>query len=117
MSEKRWAILACTILFFAFALIERFAWLGKSPAFDEPVHLALLSDGATRVAIPSIGFSGVFSQREIQLKPGKYTVVGTRDGYREVRRDITVAPGQGVQTISVSCGEPILGQTQPMSGK
>jgi len=87
------------------------------PAFDEPVHLALLSDGATRVAIPSIGFSGVFSQREIQLKPGKYTVVGTRDGYREVRRDITVAPGQGVQTISVSCGEPILGQTQPMSGK
>ena len=38
MSEKRWAILACTILFFAFALIERFAWLGKSPAFDEPVH-------------------------------------------------------------------------------
>src|SRR3984957_3156419 len=86
------------------------------PAFDEPVHLALISDGATRVAIPSIGFSGVFSQREIQLKPGKYTVVGTRDGYRDVRRDITIAPGQGVQTISVSCGEPILGQTQPMSG-
>jgi serine/threonine protein kinase/tetratricopeptide (TPR) repeat protein len=77
------------------------------PAFDTPVRLALTSDGETRVAIPSIGFSGVFSQHEIQLKPGKYTVVGTRDGYREVRRDITVAPGQDVQTISVSCGEPI----------
>jgi len=77
------------------------------PAFDKPVHLALMSDGATRVAIPSIGFSGVFSQHEIQLKPGKYTVVGTRDGYRDVRRDITIAPGQDVQTISVSCGEPI----------
>jgi serine/threonine protein kinase/tetratricopeptide (TPR) repeat protein len=77
------------------------------PAFDKPVRLALTSDGATRVAIPSIGFSGVFAQHEIQLKPGKYTVVGTRDGYREVRRDITIAPGQDVQTISVSCGERI----------
>jgi tetratricopeptide (TPR) repeat protein len=77
------------------------------PVFDKPVHLALMSDGATRVAIPSIGFSGVFSQREIQLKPGKYTVVGTRAGYRDVRRDVTIAPGQDVQTISVSCGEPI----------
>lgn len=77
------------------------------PAFDTPVHLALMSDGATRVAIPSVGFSGVFSRREIQLKPGKYTVVGTRDGYRDVRRDIAIAPGEDLQTISVSCGEPI----------
>jgi serine/threonine protein kinase/tetratricopeptide (TPR) repeat protein len=77
------------------------------PNFDKPVHLALVSDDATRVAIPSVGFSGVFSRREIQLKPGKYTVVGTRDGYRDVRRDITIAPGQDVQTISVSCGESI----------
>jgi len=77
------------------------------PAFDTPVRLALTSDGATRVAIPSIGFSGVFSRHEIELKPGKYTVVGTRDGYREVRRDITIAPGQDVQLISVSCAEPI----------
>ena len=76
------------------------------PSFDMPVHLALLSDGATHVSIPSIGFSGVFSRRDIQLKPGKYTVIGTRDGFREVRRDIVIAPGQDVQTISVSCGEP-----------
>ncbi len=77
------------------------------PSFDKPVHLALMSDGATRVSIPSIGFSGVFSRHDMQLKPGKYTVIGTRDGFRDVRRDIVVAPGQDVQTISVSCGEPI----------
>ena len=41
------------------------------------------------------------------LEPGKYTVIGTRDGYRDVKRDVTIAPGQDVQTISVSCGEPI----------
>lgn len=77
------------------------------PEFDKPVHVALVSDGATRVAIPSVGFSGIFALRELQLKPGKYEVVGTREGYRDVRRDITIAPGQDVQTISVSCGEPI----------
>jgi tetratricopeptide (TPR) repeat protein len=77
------------------------------PSFDQPVHLALLSDGATRVSIPSIGFSGVFSRHDMQLKPGKYAVIGTRDGFRDVRRDIVIAPGQDVQTISVSCGEPI----------
>lgn len=77
------------------------------PEFDKPVHLALVSDDATQIAIPSIGFRGTFSRRVIELKPGKYTVVGTRDGYRDVRRDITVSPGDDVQTISVSCGEPI----------
>jgi eukaryotic-like serine/threonine-protein kinase len=77
------------------------------PEFDKPVHLALVSDDATQIAIPTIGFRGTFSRRVIELKPGKYTVVGTRDGYRDVRRDITVSPGDDVQTISVSCGEPI----------
>jgi tetratricopeptide (TPR) repeat protein len=77
------------------------------PDFDKPVQISLVSDNATQVAIQRVGSFGTFSRREIALKPGKYTVVGTRDGFRDVRRDITVAPGQDVQTISVSCVEPI----------
>ena len=77
------------------------------PEFDKLVQLALISDDATQIAIPSIGFRGTFARRVIELKPGKYTVVGTRDGYRDVRRDITVSPGEDVQTISIMCGEPI----------
>jgi eukaryotic-like serine/threonine-protein kinase len=77
------------------------------PAFDKLVQLALISDDATQIAIPSIGFRGIFARRVIELKPGKYTVVGTREGYREVRRDITISPGADAQTISVVCGEPI----------
>jgi hypothetical protein len=69
--------------------------------------LSLVSDNATDVAIPSIGQFGTFAQRDIQLKPGRYTVIGTRDGFRDVRRDITIAPGQESQTISVSCSDPI----------
>jgi len=77
------------------------------PEFDTPVRLELVSDNATQVQIQRVGTFGTFSKREIELKPGKYTVVGTRPGFRDVRRDVTIAPGRDVQTISVSCVEPI----------
>lgn len=77
------------------------------PEFDKPVRLALVSDNSTHVAISHVGTFGTFTRREIELKPGKYTVIGTREGYRDVRREITVAPGQETQTISVACVEPI----------
>ena len=77
------------------------------PTFDVTVRLQLVSDNATEVQIQRVGTFGTFSKREIELKPGKYTVVGTRPGFRDVRRDVTIAPGRDVQTISVSCVEPI----------
>ncbi len=75
--------------------------------YDKTVHLALTSDNLTEVEIPQIGSFGTFSRREIDLKPGRYTVIGTRAGYKDVRRDVTVEPGQETQTISVRCEEPI----------
>jgi tetratricopeptide (TPR) repeat protein len=75
--------------------------------YDKPVRLSLVSDNATAIAIPSIGQFGTFAKRDIELKPGRYTVIGTREGFREVHRDITIAPGQENQTISVSCSDPI----------
>ena len=79
----------------------------QTDLMDKPVRLSLVSDNATAIAIPSIGQFGTFAKRDIQLKPGRYTVIGTRDGFRDVRRDITIAPGQDSQTISVSCSDPI----------
>lgn len=77
------------------------------PSYDKLVHLALVSDNVTEVEIPEIGSFGTFARRDIDLKPGRYTVIGTRAGYREVRRSVTVAPGDDIQTISVRCQEPI----------
>jgi tetratricopeptide (TPR) repeat protein len=77
------------------------------PTFNQPVMLALESDNATEVAIQRVGFFGAFERREVTLKPGKYTVTGKRSGYRDVRREITVAPGQTEQTIVIRCLEPI----------
>ncbi|MGE0435897.1 MAG: protein kinase [Steroidobacteraceae bacterium] len=77
------------------------------PAYDQPVRVALESDNETSVTVQRVGALGTFLRREIELKPGRYTVTGTRAGYRDVRREVTIAPGADVQTIAVSCVEPI----------
>jgi eukaryotic-like serine/threonine-protein kinase len=77
------------------------------PTFNQPVMLALESDNATEVAIQRVGFFGAFEKREVELKPGKYTVTGKRAGFRDVRREVTVAPGQAGQIIVIRCLEPI----------
>jgi len=66
----------------------------RTDLLDKPVRLSLVSDNATAVAITSIGQFGTFAKRDIQLKPGRYTVIGTRDGFRDVYRDITIARGK-----------------------
>ena len=77
------------------------------PTYNQPVMLALESDNATEVAIQRVGFLGAFDRREVTLKPGRYTVTGKRSGFRDVRREITVAPGQGEQIVVIRCLEPI----------
>ena len=76
------------------------------PEFEKPVHLSLVSDGLTQVTVMGVGTFGGFTRRDVELKPGRYALIGSRDGYRDVRRDISVSPGQ-TQTISVSCYEPL----------
>jgi hypothetical protein len=76
------------------------------PEFEKPVHLSLVSDGLTQVTVMGVGTFGGFTRREVELKPGRYTLIGSREGYRDVRRDISVSPGE-TQTISVSCYEPL----------
>ncbi len=76
------------------------------PEFEKPVHLSLVSDGFTQVSVSGVGTFGGFTRRDIELKPGHYSLVGTREGYRDVHRELSVSPGQ-TQTISVSCYEPL----------
>ncbi|HEV8019283.1 MAG TPA: serine/threonine-protein kinase [Steroidobacteraceae bacterium] len=77
------------------------------PALDHPVRVSLVSDGVTQVSIPEVGQFGSFAVHDIELKPGHYTVIGTRSGYRDVRREITVSPGGDNQIVRISCNEPI----------
>ena len=72
-------------------------------AAQTPVRITLESDNATEVAVYKVGKLGRFASRELSLRPGTYTVVGTRDGYQDVRKKIIIKPGQGPMHITVKC--------------
>jgi len=78
------------------------------PQYEKPVRIALESDGLTSIAIQRVGALGSFARQEVELKPGRYVVIGTRAGYRDVRREILVAPGEAPQAVQVRCADPIL---------
>jgi len=76
-------------------------------ASESPVRLRLESDGLTQVVIYRVGQYGSFSTRDVELLPGHYTVVGTRAGYRDVRREVLLPPGAAPASVVVRCEEPI----------
>jgi hypothetical protein len=76
-------------------------------AAESPVRLRLESDGLTEVVIYRVGQYGAFSTRDVALLPGRYTVVGTRNGYRDVRREVVLPPGAAPAVLTVRCEEPI----------
>lgn len=72
-----------------------------------PVQVQLISDNATNVSIFKVGKLGMFSAREISLRPGKYVAVGNRAGYRDVRIEFRVAPEDDMQPVVIQCEEQI----------
>ncbi len=76
-------------------------------AAETPVRIALTSDNATEVTVYRVGSLGVFERKDLELLPGRYTVVGSRAGFRDVRREITLLPGSPPATVVIRCEEPI----------
>jgi len=74
---------------------------------ETPIRVALKSDNATDVQIYRIGRLGAFEHRDLDLLPGRYTVVGTRTGFRDVRKEFNLLPGAPAPVLVVRCEEPI----------
>jgi tetratricopeptide (TPR) repeat protein len=72
-----------------------------------PVPVLLQSDNETEVTLYKVGRFGRFSRRQLQLLPGKYTAVGARAGYRDVRVEFRVAPGKPAGPVVIRCEERI----------
>lgn len=72
-----------------------------------PVTITLTSDNLTKVTLYRVGQLGEFDQQSIALKPGQYVLVGSRSGFRDVRKEFTVEANQQQQTITIQCTEPI----------
>jgi tetratricopeptide (TPR) repeat protein len=76
-------------------------------AWSTPVPVRLESDGVTEVTVYRVGRLGRFSQHALELRPGRYTVVGSRRGYRDVRLALEVRPGESPAPLGVRCADPI----------
>jgi serine/threonine-protein kinase len=71
------------------------------------VRVAISSDNTTQVTVAPLGDLGSFSRRELELRPGHYVVTGRRDGFRDVRYELEISPGQYAAALSVQCTERI----------
>ena len=72
-----------------------------------PMTLTLQSDGLTEVVVYRVGRLGQFDTHALQLLPGDYTIVGSRPGYRDVRKVVAVRPGVPLPPVVVRCEEVI----------
>ena len=72
-----------------------------------PVRVPLRSDNKTRVLLYKVGELGLFSEKELLLRPGDYVAVGRRDGYRDARVEFFVAPDAIMAPVSIVSEEEI----------
>jgi len=68
-----------------------------------PVRVRLESDSLTEVSVYRVGRLGRFGTRELSLRPGTYTVAGSRDGYRDERLELVVKPGPESIRVTIIC--------------
>ena len=71
----------------------------------QPVALVLLSDNATEVTIHKVGPLGAFDRHEVALRPGRYVIVGSQDGCRDVRKEIVLE--SDMPPVDIRCAERI----------
>ena len=71
------------------------------------VAVTLRSDKETEVIVYKVAKLGRFTQHELTLRPGTYTALGTRNGYRDVRQSFTVAHDSIPAPVTIICTDPI----------
>ncbi len=79
---------------------------------DTVVKVALNSDSLTQVSLKKEGTKrislGKFEVKNLALTPGRYTLTGSRLGFRDVRTEIELMPGtQGIKAMTISCTDLI----------
>jgi tetratricopeptide (TPR) repeat protein len=74
---------------------------------SKPAEVILRSDNQTSVVIYRVGRIGQFLEKNVSLLPGPYTLVGSRPGFRDVRKTLKVQAGNNPITIDIRCEEPI----------
>lgn len=85
--------------------INKLAQLVSTARIEIPV--TIVSDNRTDITIYKVSHLGPLETKQQNLIPGRYTLVGKRQGYRDVRKDITVLSGEQLPPITLVCDERI----------
>ncbi len=73
--------------------------------YANPVPVTFRSDARTQVTLSTVGELGQFSEKTLRLRPGAYTLIGSRDGCRDVREQILVRPN--MPPVDIRCVETL----------
>ncbi|AFU98126.1 tetratricopeptide repeat protein [Simiduia agarivorans] len=73
----------------------------------QPRQVVFRSDNLTQVTVYHVGKLGAFAEQTLALKPGNYVAVGSRQGFRDVREEFTVALDATQVIVDVRCKEKI----------
>jgi tetratricopeptide (TPR) repeat protein len=71
------------------------------------IPLTLHSDTETEVTLRKVARLGRFQERQLNLRPGTYVAVGTREGYRDVRLTFSLSHGSEPPTVVIACTDQI----------
>jgi len=72
-----------------------------------PLLVTIKSDNQTMVTLHRNGKLGRFLAKELSLTPGEYTLVGSRDGFRDVRQAFVLHADESHPTIVIQCSERV----------
>ncbi|MDG1231590.1 MAG: hypothetical protein P8P91_04925, partial [Pseudomonadales bacterium] len=71
------------------------------------IPVTINSDGKTQVTVRRHAVLGNMTNKVVYLIPGRYTVVGQRQGYRDVRKDFVVLAGKTPPTLEIASNERV----------
>ena len=76
-------------------------------AYSTLIDITIRSDNETQIMIYQVAKFGQFNEKKIQLRPGRYTIVGSKEGYRDFRNTINITTNDSKRFINVICKEKI----------
>jgi autotransporter translocation and assembly factor TamB len=71
------------------------------------IPVTINSDGKTEVTVRRHSALGKVTNKVVYLIPGRYTVVGQRLGYRDVRKDFVALAGKPSPILEISSTERV----------
>ena len=71
------------------------------------VIVTIFSDNLTDIIIKKISHPGLLIEEKLTIRPGKYIIKGSRDGYKDIREELIIHSTDKHRSITIKCTELI----------